>query len=50
MNNSQEMKLGVALPWYLRKWWMRTRNVVSVKTPQGWTGSAEFYVPAGVAF
>ena len=41
----QEMKLGRALPWYLRKWWMRTRNVVSVQTPQGWTGCAEFYVP-----
>jgi hypothetical protein len=42
---SQEFKVGRARPWYGRKWWMRSRNVVSVQTPQGWTGAAEFYVP-----
>jgi hypothetical protein len=38
-------KIGKAVPWYARKWWMGTRNVVSVETQQGWTAAAEFYVP-----
>lgn len=40
-----EMKEGRIAPWYLRKWWMRMREIESVQTPQGWTGCAEFYVP-----
>ncbi len=49
INETEEMdvqyQVGIARPWYKRRWWMRQRQIVSVHTSQGWTGGAELYVP-----
>ncbi|MCS0808674.1 hypothetical protein NX774_12160 [Massilia agilis] len=43
--NKAEMKVGEALSWYARKWWMRTRTVQAEATSEGIGASAELYCP-----
>lgn len=43
--NEINYQQGASAPIYKRRWWMRVRRTVSVKTPEGWTASAELYVP-----
>jgi len=38
-------QVGISRPRYLCRWWLRSRNIVSVQTPRGLIRGGELYVP-----